>query len=195
MAVFVAPPTPEPPPGYDGGMAFQAPVVPRRRSGGFGIAILALVVLALLGYGAYLALHRRDALAGAPEVESPRGKTVAPAGSQFGASGQSDANGLFEVRPQREQQPIVAIQNSSGVDLRLTMEDQAGDVQSEVVPAGTSKDLTIVQGRYTATVDAPQGSGVWPSDGTLDVKDFHHYQAVFVLSPSNGEPSKFYIGD
>ncbi len=94
--------------------------------------------------------------------------------------------GMFEVKEQPQEAPVIAIIDDTDYDLKLVMQDASGNEQTEWVPAGSSKDLTIPQGFYQASIEAPDNPAIMQSTGTVDVKSFHHYQANFILAPYNG---------
>jgi len=105
------------------------------------------------------------------------------------------SGGIFKATKQVQQAPVIAITNGTYVSLRLTLQDVNGLTQTELIAAGESKELTVAQGNYQALIDSPDTITAQQTSGTVDVKDFHHYDAEFVLIHTDGPPPPFYIGD
>jgi hypothetical protein len=135
-----------------------------------------------------------------------KGKHAGPAGSAFAGSsvqvkapasmeGSSDnGGGVFVEEKQAQQQPIITIGNETGDDLRLTMRDVNGIEQSAIIPAYKNHDFPVPEGDYDARIDAPDDRMLIGTTGTVRVKNFHHYDAEFVIVDSSQSQS-FYIGD
>jgi hypothetical protein len=104
-----------------------------------------------------------------------------------------EAGGMFNVKAQQQQQPVIQIADSSPFNLRLVMTDSQGRTRTEWFTAGTDRSIEIPQGDYEAVIDAPDDQLNRPTNGIIRVKDFHHYDANFVLGSSRSP--EFYIGD
>ena len=107
----------------------------------------------------------------------------------------NSGGGIFKVEKQAQQAPIIAISDSAPDDLRLTLQDQNGQVQTKMIRAGTSETITVPQGSYYATIDAPDNAMILSSTGEVNVKEFHHYAAQFGEVPAGESDRSFYIGD
>ncbi|MDR3687814.1 MAG: hypothetical protein P4L46_00440 [Fimbriimonas sp.] len=181
QAPFVAPPGP--------------PVTARRNSGRpiFVASLIGLLAIALMLWLGHRGLSRpKEAITTLATSQSPS----MPSSGSMAASGTSEPPaGIFQVTGQAQQDPVVAIKNDTVSPLRLMLQCADGSVQAEWIQAGTSKDLTILQGRYLASIDAPDNENIMPTNGTIDVKNFHHYEADFIAVPYADTDSSFYIGD
>jgi hypothetical protein len=104
------------------------------------------------------------------------------------------SQGIFKVVPQAEQPPVVAIGNHSLDNFRLQLEDANGYITTEWIPAGLTREITVKAGHYNAMIDAPNDTKDVPTRGEVNVKDFRHYEADFVIVPAN-QSQDFYIGD
>jgi hypothetical protein len=103
--------------------------------------------------------------------------------------------GLFKIKTQTQRAPVITVGNSTPYELRLVLEDSAGRYETEQIPSEGSTDVTLPQGDYEASIDAPEDEMVVQTNGNVDVKSFHHYEADFILVPASSSPSSFYIGD
>jgi len=146
----------------------------------FGIAALVAVWWLAIGRGA------ADPLADSSRTSA---LTVQPSGPK-----QEPEGDIFKVAPQAQQAPIIAIRNASAYPLCLTLQDSSGSVRTEWISVGETKDLTVPQGYYGASIAAPDDAYNVATGGTVDVKNFHHYEAEFEEVPA-GESQGFYIGD
>ena len=102
---------------------------------------------------------------------------------------------MFKVRRQVQEKPVIEIMNSTPADLRLTLQDIHGLTESYWIPFGTTKTLTIPEGDYRAVIEAPYDALIDPTDGSVEVLNYHHYEADFVVTRYVGVPWSFYIGD
>jgi len=206
LAPFVPPPPGVVPPG------FQQPQsqVPRKSTGAF----VGIVLFVAVSAGSLWWAERGRTRAGAPTMESRKqGSTPQGGGSGSGAleafavapdsspdvevnGNEPHQEGIFAVRAQPGQPPVIAIGNGTGFDLCLQLQDEKGSVQTEWIPAGGERDLRVTQGYYQAAIDTPDDFSVRsPTYGTVDVKDFHHYEASFFDVPATDTPESFHIGD
>lgn len=187
LAPFCAPPTTVAPPAA-WQPAEMAATRPRGSPigwlmlGGLLIPALAALVWFKLGHGPDSA-----GASATPEPTMAVGEGARPEGDRSG--------GLFSVQRQTQKAPVVAIVNGTSDDLRLMLQDERGSEQTQWIPAGATKNLDIQAGNYQASIDAPDDFRIRPTTGTVDVKEFHHYEADFIVVPSDGPSPSFYIGD
>lgn len=117
-----------------------------------------------------------------------------PGSATIGGDEPDVTGGIFTASSQKEQEPTISIGNGTGRGLVFVLIDSAGTTRTESVPAFSSKEFSTSEGSYNARVESSDIDGPLPDEGTVDVKDFHHYDASFVAGDTvYQEP--FHIGD
>jgi hypothetical protein len=187
FAQFVAPPTP-PPPQVAPNQAIPNPGFPQPKS--FRWIPAALVAGLVLVGGFWLLFKPKGNTAGGNSQGHAFALQRDPAIPDSNPSG-----GFFKVTPQANQAPVVDITNTSPYPLRLVLEDANGAQKIEWIAVNDSRELTIPQGSYQASIDAPDDGLNVPAYGSVDIQNFHHYDAEFGLIPYDGSPNSFHIGD
>jgi hypothetical protein len=152
---------------------------------------LGLGALAILAVFGFLASRKKGTTPAADSQQnSPMMALSEPAKQPNG-----DSSGIFQVKEQAQKDPVIAIADDTPYNLRLVLQDSNGQTLTEWISSGSSKDLTIPQGSYSASIEAPDAYRTLETGGEVVVKSFHHYEADFVLTPTDGTPNSFYIGD
>jgi hypothetical protein len=105
------------------------------------------------------------------------------------------SGGMFKITGQRQEQPVVAILNEADTSLRFVLQDSRGQLRTEMIAPGETKELIVAEGSYIASVDAPDDLRIYETNGTVDAKRFHRYQADFRVVTGSGPPQPFHIGD
>jgi hypothetical protein len=157
-----------------------------------------LAALAAVGVGgavAHVLADRKSETA--PDTHDNAGAIKSMLASSEPATGvdPAEGGGIFKVEKQVLAKPVIAIRNDSPYDLRLFMEDIHGLTETDMIGSGTARDITIPEGDFQAQIDAPDAPFIPPTQGTVEVRNFRHYEADFVLAPTDGSPRSFHIGD
>ena len=144
FALFVAPPKAAP----QQQVFLPLPSVPAPNRLVRSLAVVSALGLAALLVILWSTFGRGRGVDGA-KVAGRSGVCVAGAGPLVGTSQAQE--GIFQVKKQVQEAPVIAIIDDTSSDLRLVMQDSSGAERTELIQSGGSKDLTVPQRAFIAS--------------------------------------------